>query len=96
MITFGDNVLLGDNVIIRDNDGHKIFYEGKQKDNIKPISIGNHVWIASHVIVLKGTVVADDCVIGCNSLLAKPFKDNNCLIAGNPAKVIQEHIEWRK
>lgn len=93
-ITFGENVLLGDNVIIRDNDGHTIYHEGYYKQNIKPIRIGNHVWIASQSKILKGAEIADESVLGFNSLLTKAFAEKNILIAGSPAKKMQENITW--
>ena len=59
-----------------------------------PIKIGNHVWICSKVDILKGAGCGDNCVIGYRSLLTKQFDQNNVLIAGHPAKVIKENVEW--
>lgn len=48
--------------------------------------IGNHVWIASHVDILKGCFVPDGCVLGFKSLVTSKFNDENCIIAGNLLK----------
>lgn len=39
-------------------------------------------------IILKGTVIGNNCVIGAGSVVHGKFEDN-CVIAGNPAKVIK-------
>ena len=36
----------------------------------------------------KGTVLGDGCVVGAGAVVAGKFEDN-CVIAGNPAKVIK-------
>lgn len=95
-IVFGDDNLIGWNVIFRDNDGHKIFYKEIQKENEKKICIGNHVWIASYVDVLKGVTIPNDCIIATRSCVTKEFKKEKILIGGYPAKIITSEIEWEK
>lgn len=94
-ISFGKNVLLGWNVNVRDSDGHKIIKDGKEKISIKPVEIGNHVWIAAYVDILKGSIIPEGCVIGYRSCVTGAFKNQNTLIAGFPAKEIQSGIEWK-
>ncbi|UZW14978.1 acyltransferase [Clostridium pasteurianum] len=98
-ITFGNNVLLGWNINIRDADGHNIFDLNDLnigKSSCKSVSIGNHVWIASNVNILKGVEIADNCVVGYNSCVTKRFMDKNCIIAGYPAKIVKNNINWKK
>ena len=40
-------------------------------------------------IILKGTTIGNNCVVGAGSVVHGTFGDN-CVIAGNPAKVIKE------
>lgn len=94
-ITFGDNCVLGWNVNVRDSDGHPIKdFDGNIINPNKPICIGNSVWIASHVDILKGSSIPDGCVLGFKSLLTSKFKDENCIIAGIPAKILKKNIHW--
>lgn len=95
-IVIGDNVLLGWNVNVRDNDGHIIYINGERKKSSKTVHIGNNVWIASYVDILKGVVVPDGCVIGYRSCLTNKYVSNNSLIVGYPAKEIQYNIEWKR
>ena len=93
-ITLGDNVMLGDNCVIRDSDGHTVYKDGHAKRSQKPISIGNHVWIASHAHILKGSVIPDNSIVAYRSLVTRCFSTPNILIAGSPAKEIQNGISW--
>lgn len=94
----GNDVLLGWEVNIRDSDGH-IVYDNitKIKNPIqKNITIGNHVWIASYVDILKGTEIKDNSVIAYRSCVLSKFDKYNCIIGGYPAKILRENINWEK
>lgn len=94
-ITIGDGALLGWNINLRDTDGHMITENGVAKDIQREIKIGSNTWVASDCTILKGTTIADNCVIGCNSLVCgKRYLEQNVLIAGSPAKVIKRNICW--
>ncbi len=58
------------------------------------LSIGNKCWIGEGCRILKNAIIPDNCIIGAGSVVAKEFNDTNCIIAGNPAKVIKEKIAW--
>ncbi|MCL1943766.1 MAG: acyltransferase [Candidatus Azobacteroides sp.] len=94
-IEIGDNCLISYNVEIRTGDSHSIIDSGS-KERINPdrnIVIGNHVWIGSHVSVLKGVHIADNAVIGTYSLVTKDVPPNS-VVGGSPAKVLKENINW--
>ncbi len=100
-ITIGDNTAIGGNVKILDNDFHPIDTEdriklladpkGGDSDLVisRPIHIGKNCFIGCNAIILKGTVLGDGCVVGAGAVVAGKFADN-CLIVGNPAKVIRK------
>lgn len=90
-ITFGKNVLLGWNVSIRDTDGHSI----NGKPFTDEITVQDHVWIASDVTILKGSVISNNSVVACRSTVCGFKADKEkCLIGGTPAKVIKKNVEW--
>lgn len=95
-ITFGSYCLLGWNVNIRDSDGHNLIKDGNRCEKEKAVSIGNHVWIAANVDILKGVTIPSNCVIGYRSCVTNNFKEKDCLIAGYPARVIRKNISWEK
>lgn len=94
-ITIGDNNMYGWNISFNTSDGHHIYEDGKAKPMEGDITIGNHVWIASHCIIGKNTSIADDCVVAQHSLVGKRFEQANCLIGGMPAKIIKENYSWK-
>lgn len=100
-IYIGENTCIGGNVKILDNDFHPIEWEtrnrllqdehgGDDADLIptREIHIGKNCFIGCNSIILKGTILGDGCVVGAGAVVAGKF-ENNCLIAGNPAKVIR-------
>lgn len=95
-IEIGKNSLISWNVQIMDTDIHKIYNDNKQTNPDSPISIGERVWINSGCVILKGTRIADKCVVGANSLLNKEYSESNSLIVGNPAKCVRNQIEWER
>ncbi|MCB2295311.1 acyltransferase [Clostridium algoriphilum] len=97
-VTIGNDVLLGWSINIRDSDGHTISnlndIDIVQK-TCKPVVIGNHVWLASKVDILKGTIIPDDCIVGYNSCVTRKFVEKNCIISGYPAKIIKKDVNWQ-
>lgn len=95
-ISFGNECLLGWNINIRDADGHSILSEnGIEKPSLKEVIIGNHVWIASDVSILKGTIIGDNSVVGYGSVLTRGYGKRNVIIAGSPAKIVQNNVSWK-
>ena len=101
-ICIGDNTLIGGNAKIIDNDFHPIDsdlrleqiyadHPGELTDIIptKEVTIGKNCFIGCNSIILKGTVLGDNCVVGAGAVVSGRFEDN-CIIAGNPAKVIKK------
>jgi len=89
-ISMGDNCLMGDQVLIYDCDWHEIdpLHRNRSVGPIRPVTIGNNVWLGSRVMVLKGVTIGDNSVIAAASVVTKPIPAN-CLAAGNPAQIIR-------
>jgi len=54
----------------------------------KPISIGDDVWLAYNVTILKGVTIGSGAVVGACSVVTKSV-DNNAIVVGNPAKFLK-------
>ena len=84
-VEIGDNTHVGPYSAIFDSD-HKMPI--KEGGNVQlPISVGNGVWIGSHVVILKGVEIGDNCTIGAGSIVNKSIPANSIAV-GVPAKVI--------
>ena len=94
-ISIGDGCVIAMGTVIRDNDGghHQMLSENYQ--NQKPITIENHVWIGENSMILKGVTIGEGAVIAASSLINKDVPAH-CLVAGNPAKIIRENINWKR
>ena len=93
-ITIGDNTNIGGNVKILDNDFHPLEIEArnfdiKEKIGTRPIVIGKNCFIGCNALILKGTILGDGCVVGAGAVVSGNFEEN-CIIAGNPARVIRK------
>ena len=53
----------------------------------REVYIGDNVFIGLNAIILMGSVVGDNCIIGAGSVVSGKF-ENNSIITGNPAKRI--------
>jgi len=91
-ITIGQHVAISENVSIWDSDAHDILREGYIKSS--PVIIGDHVWIGINVIILKGVTIGNNVIIAAGSVVNKSVP-SDCLIAGNPAKVIKTGVSWK-
>jgi len=90
-IEIGHDVAISENVCIRDSDNHDILNSGHVKT--QPVKIGNHVWIGTNVIILKGVTIGDGAVIAAGAVVNKDIPAR-CLAGGIPARVLKESVEW--
>ena len=92
-IKIGKDCRIGANTKIFDNDFHPVEptlrLEASNKNmKVKPVLIGDNVFIGCNSIILKGTTIGDNTTIGVGSVVSGNIPAN-CVAAGNPAKVIR-------
>lgn len=81
-ITIGDNVQFAPNVQIYDHDHDYKAIGGisAMKYKTSPITIGNDVWIGANTVILRGTEIGDNCVVGAGCVLKGKFKSGSVIV----------------
>ncbi|MDJ0617249.1 MAG: acyltransferase [Calothrix sp. MO_192.B10] len=94
-ILIGNDCMFAHGVDIRCSDSHSIVdCASMQRINYaKDINIGDHVWLAANVQILKGVCIGNDSVVAARSVVTKDVPEN-CIVAGIPAQVKQTGITW--
>lgn len=64
-------------------------------DVVKPIKIGNNVFLGYGSVVLPGVTIGDNVVIGAYSVVSRDIPDN-MVAAGIPAKIIKPLEDYQK
>jgi putative colanic acid biosynthesis acetyltransferase WcaF len=55
---------------------------------LKPIQIGNSVWVATDVFVGPGVIIGNNAIIAARAVVIKEVEEN-MIVGGNPAKNIK-------
>lgn len=55
----------------------------------KNITIGKNCWIGMNSVILPGVTLGDHTIVGAGSVVTKSFAEGNCVIAGNPARIVK-------
>lgn len=97
-IDVGEGFLFSNSIVLCTTDFHPVIdiYTEKRINPDKGIRIGNHVWIGRKAYVSKGVVIPNNSIVGAYSVVTKSFEKENVIIAGNPAIVKKENINWRQ
>lgn len=98
-ITIGNNTLIGANTKIIDNDFHPIdpavrLRTPNEHMGVRSIEIGENVFVGCNCLILKGSKIGSNTVIGAGSIVSGEIP-SNCIAAGNPAKVVK-NLEKRE
>jgi acetyltransferase-like isoleucine patch superfamily enzyme len=88
-ISIGSGTMVAPNVIIVDSDFHQAWppetrFISDTSALDKEVKIGCNVWIGMNTLVLKGSSIGDNSIIGAGSTVTGEIPPN-CIAAGNPA-----------
>lgn len=101
-LVIGENTTISANVFIsnvnhdyKEIDVHSL----EQRMIVKETVIGNYCFIGYGAVILPGTKLGKQCIVGANSVVSGEFPDY-CVLAGSPARIIrkynQETKQWER
>ncbi len=93
-VTIGDDCLFAA-VKFRTSDSHNLL-DADTGELLNPpgdIEIGNRVWLAEDVLLLRNSKIGDDSAVGARALVNGEIPAG-CLAVGTPARVVRRGIRW--
>lgn len=94
-IIIDEDCMIAHSVQMRSTDSHSIVdLQGNRINPAKDIHIGSHCWIGMQSIILKGTTIQPHCVVAAGTVCSKEYNESNCILAGNPARIVKREIDW--
>ncbi len=95
-VIVGDENLFSSHIYITTTDSHSIvdLANGKRINPSLPVNIGDHNWVGTRTVILKGVSIGRNVIVGAGAIVAKSPESNNCVMAGNPAKIIKRGVSW--
>lgn len=98
LISIGKNTTVSADVIFLTHDysiskGLKSINAPVSGRFLRPVRVGANSFIGMRTMLLPGTVIGDNVIVGAGSVVRGKFPDN-VIVAGNPAKIIGKTDEW--
>lgn len=93
-VRVGRHCLLASGVKVYDLDGHPadaaLRREGRpgSHDSVRPVLIGDDVWVGTGAVILKGVRVGDRSIVGAGAVVTRDVPPD-VVVAGNPARVVK-------
>jgi acetyltransferase-like isoleucine patch superfamily enzyme len=86
-ILIGDNCMFANGVYVTDSDWHDA-YNRIAAGKTAAVKIGDNVWLGDGAIVCKGVSIGNNSIVGAGSVVVNDVPEN-CISAGNPARVVR-------
>lgn len=96
LISIGKNTTIAGEVefVTHDNSICKVI--PGTTDLFGKITIGENCFIGARSVILYGVSIADNVIVAAGSVVTRPIRENNVIVAGNPAKVISDWKTFRE
>lgn len=88
-VVIGNNVFIAPNVVIA-TAGHPLdkTQRATGEEFVKPITLGDDVWLGAHVTLCPGVTLGNNVVVGAGSTVVHDLPDNSVCV-GTPARPVK-------
>lgn len=96
-LTIGRECMFSSSITLRCGESPHLIFDsesGAYLDISEGVDVGNHVWVGEGVYITKSVSIADETEVGACSVVTKRFSQTHVALAGNPARVVREHVQW--
>ncbi|HTY09055.1 MAG TPA: hypothetical protein VMF29_07820 [Candidatus Edwardsbacteria bacterium] len=96
-IRIGADCLFSHNVEVRAGDSHSVLAlaSGKRINPPRDVVIGDQVWVASDVRILRGVRIGAGAVIAIGSIVTRPVRANS-ISGGHPNRTLMSGVSWSR
>jgi acetyltransferase-like isoleucine patch superfamily enzyme len=96
LIRIGHDTMLGSDVIIYDSDFHPTEYSNVEFcTHTSPVCIGDHVWIGTRAMIMKGSSIGMGSIIGANAYITGNVPANT-LVSCIPSRTVLKDVKWAR
>ena len=96
-LTIGDDCLFSNGITIRCGESPHLIFDsqtGEYLDVSAGVVIGDHVWIGERVYINKRAAIPAGCIVAACGVVTKKCEEENCVIGGNPARIVKKNVHW--
>ena len=93
-ITLGNDVMIARDVIIYDSDFHQIKVKKRSLEKSLPVTIGNHVWLGSRSIILKGVAIGRNSIVAAGAIITEDVNEGMMVAGRQKLKILNEDVGW--
>ena len=96
-MSIGAGSLIAGSTDILVSDMHSIIdiCTDERINNAEDVRIDDRVWIGQNCLVLKGSIIGSDSIIGGGSVVTGMIPSNS-LAVGTPARVVRSNVRWQR
>jgi acetyltransferase-like isoleucine patch superfamily enzyme len=96
-LVIGDSCMFSNNITVRLGELPHLLFDsitGEYSDISDGVYFGDHCWIGENVYITKSAGIKNNVIVGACSVLTRKFDQSNIVVAGNPAKLVRENVNW--
>ena len=96
-IQLGHDVMIGRGVVIYDSDHHTLQNaQGETTNPDAPVVIGDHVWLATHVTVLKGSRIGSGSMVAANAVVHGSIAPETMVQTVHETRMRENYGGWNR